>query len=159
MLHRLLPDIQLVTFESRDELENPPASLWDGHVATLDEHVVMRSEFWWEAEKVGAGPTPIETPEGWLLIYHGVDDQHRYRVGLALLDLEDPKRVIARTSEPVMEPETEYELYGDVNNVVFAEGAVVIDGVLYLYYGGADKVVGLATAPMKDVIDVVKSYS
>jgi predicted GH43/DUF377 family glycosyl hydrolase len=76
---------------------------------------------------------------------------------LALLDLDDPRRVIARTSEPVMEPETDYELYGDVNNVVFAEGAVVIDDVLYLYYGGADKVVGLATAPMSDVLEAVTS--
>jgi predicted GH43/DUF377 family glycosyl hydrolase len=157
MLHRLLPDIQLIAFGDREELENPPESLWQDHIDTLDQHVVMRSEYWWEEEKVGAGPTPIETPEGWLLIYHGVDNEHRYRVGLALLDLDNPKRVIARTSEPVMEPETEYELYGDVNNVVFAEGAVVIDGVLYLYYGGADKVVGLATAPMSDVLEAVRS--
>lgn len=158
MLHRIVPDIQIIYFDDLDQLCNPPEDLWTQHMQTLDQHVIMRPEAPWEAKKIGAGPTPIETEEGWLLIYHGVDYNHVYRTGLALLDLDDPRRVIARTAEPVMEPELEFELWGDVNNVVFPEGAVVIDGTLHVYYGAADRVIGLATASLTDILDYMKAY-
>lgn len=156
MLHRVAPDIQLVYFDSLEQLFNPPEDLWRQHLATLDEHVVMRPETDWEAKKIGAGPTPIETEEGWLLIYHGVDSDHVYRAGLALLDLDNPRRVLARTAAPVMEPEADYELYGDVNNVVFPEGAVIIDDTLHVYYGAADRVVGHASASLSDILAVLR---
>lgn len=159
MLHRIVPDIQLMTFEDLDELRNPSEASWARHVDSLPDHVVMRPQSAWEATKIGAGPTPIETPEGWLLIYHGVDANHVYRVGMALLDLDDPRRVIARTINPVMEPEESYELVGDVNNVVFPQGAVVMDGTLHLYYGAADRVIGHATAPVSDLLDHLKTGS
>lgn len=152
MLHRIVPDIQLVYFEDLDQLFRPPARLWEEHLRTLDDHVIMRPEAPWERQKIGAGPTPIETEEGWLLIYHGVNDDHVYRAGLALLDLDDPRRVIARVRRPVLEPELEFELKGDVDNVVFPEGAVVVDGTLHVYYGAADRAVGHATAPLADVL-------
>ena len=157
MLHRIFPDIQLAWFDDLDQLCNPPEGFWSDHLGSLHRHIVMGPEARWEEKKVGAGPTPIETDEGWLLIYHGVDTDHVYRVGLALLDLDDPSRVIARTKRPVMEPETPYELLGDVNNVVFPEGSAVIDGVLHLYYGAADKVIGLAKAPLDDVLTAVNA--
>ena len=157
MLHRIFPDIQIAWFDSIDQLCNPPADYWSKYLAHLDDYVVMRPEHPWEAKKIGMGPTPIETADGWLLIYHGVDQKHVYRMGLALLDLEDPLRVIARTKHPVLEPEADYELFGDVDNVVFPEGAAVIDGVLHVYYGAADKVIGLATAKLTDVLEAVKS--
>ena len=157
MLHRIPPDVQLIYFDSLEQLFQPPASLWTEHMETIDKHVVMSPRgSGWEEKKVGAGPTPIETDEGWLLIYHGVDQHHVYRTGFALLDLDDPSRVIARTTIPVFEPETDYELLGDVNNVVFPEGAVVLDDVLYMYYGAADRVIGLATASMDDVLQVFR---
>jgi len=157
MLHRLPPDVQLVYFDDLEQLYRPPASLWESHMASIDQHVVMSPRGpGWEEKKVGAGPTPIETEDGWLLIYHGVDRRHVYRTGLVLLDLDDPSIVLSRTSDPVFEPEMEYELYGDVNNVVFPEGAVVIEDVLYMYYGAADRVIGLATAPMSDILGILR---
>jgi len=156
MLHRIDPDIQLIRFNDLDELYNPPALKWKNHMDTLDDHVIMRPQFEWEARKIGAGPTPIETSEGWLLIYHGVDEKFVYRGGLALLDLDDPSRVIARSSMPILSPEKEYERFGDVDNVVFPEGAVVIDGTLHMYYGAADKVIGHATAQLSDVLLYLK---
>jgi len=156
MLHRISPDIQLIRFRDTDELFNPPAEKWNTHIRRLDDHTIMRPEYEWDAVKIGAGPTPVETPEGWLLIYHGVDEHHVYRAGLALLDLHDPSRVIARSSQPVLSPEREYERVGDVNNVVFPEGTVVIDGTLHVYYGAADRVIGHASASLSDVLLFLK---
>jgi predicted GH43/DUF377 family glycosyl hydrolase len=116
----------------------------------------MRPEAEWESKKIGAGPTPIETDDGWLLIYHGVDDNHVYRAGLALLDLDDPSKVIARTPHPVLEPESDFERFGDVNNVVFPEGAVVLGDTLHVYYGAADRVIGHAAAPMSAVLALLR---
>lgn len=156
MLHRIVPDIQLIFFNDVNEMRTPPGALWTEHMASLEQHVIMRPQEAWEARKIGAGAPPIRTEAGWLLIYHGVDQHHVYRAGLALLDLADPTRVIARTRRPVLQPEYEFERKGDVNNVVFPEGAVVIDGVLHVYYGAADRVVGHATAPVEDVLAVLR---
>lgn len=157
MLHRITPNIQLIYFDDLEQLYAPPPSLWQAHMDALDQHVILRPCEEWEAKKIGAGPTPIETEAGWLLIYHGVDENHVYRAGLVLLDLEDPRRVIARSPEPILEPTTDYELHGDVPNVVFPEGAVVIDGVLHLYYGAADQVIGHATAPLGDLLALLQT--
>ena len=100
------------------------------------------------AEKIGIAAPPIETEYGWLLIYHVVahKEGHRiYYLSAALLDSERPSRVIARRKTPLLEPEMLYEREGQVPNVVFSCGAVVINGNLFVYYGGADKVIGVAT--------------
>lgn len=159
MLHRIVPDIQLVYFDNLAQLRRPPAALWESHMRDLESHVIMRPQQEWESSKIGAGPTPIRTDEGWLLIYHGVDKHYVYRAGLALLDLEDPSRVIARCADPVLEPESDFERHGDVDNVVFPEGAVVIDGTLHVYYGAADRVIGHASAPLADVVSVLLEAS
>ena len=152
MFHRIVPDIQIAFFEDEEQLRNPGDAYWDDHLRHLDEHVVMRPAAVWEEKKVGAGPPPIETPEGWLVVYHGTDRDHVYRAGLALLDLDDPRRVIARTARPVLEPTLDFEVDGDIPNVVFPEGAIVEDGMLRLYYGAADSVIGEASAPLADVL-------
>ena len=131
----------------------------DGLPGRMYEHrLVMKSEQPWESWKVGAGPPPVRTDKGWLLIYHGVDENRVYRAGAALLDLEKPWKIIARTPEPILKPEEEYERIGDVPNVVFPQGAVVRDGTLYVYYGAADKVCCLATANLDDLITFVLSF-
>lgn len=158
MLHRIVPNMQLIAFEDLEQLHNPPAEMWKNHLANLEEHVIMRPKFNWEGKKVGAGPTPIETEKGWLLIYHGVDDNHVYRMGVALLDLDNPRKVIARAPYPVMEPELDFELHGDVPNVVFPEGAVVIDGTLHVYYGAADLVIGHAKVQMDELMDWLLTF-
>ncbi len=156
LLHRIVPDIQLILFADVEELCAPPADVWRDHLNRLDEHVIMRPLEEWESRKIGAGPPPILTEEGWLLVYHGVDTDHVYRAGLALLDLDDPRKVIARTRRPVLEPEFPFEQVGDVSNVVFPEGAVVMDGLLHLFYGAADSVIGRATAPLSDVLTALR---
>ncbi len=116
----------------------------------------------WDCDRVGLGAQPIETPHGWLIIYHGVRTTASgslYRVGLALLDLEEPWRVICRSDEWVLAPREIYERVGDVPGVVFPCGAVVDreTNELRVYYGAADSYVGLAVADMDDVMEYVRS--
>ncbi len=107
----------------------------------------------WE-EKIGGSTPPILTDAGWLVLYHGVADggHAAYCVGALLLDRDDPLRVLARTPEPILEPELPYETEGFYNRCVFPTGNVVVDGVLYVYYGGADKYVGAATCRLDDLL-------
>jgi predicted GH43/DUF377 family glycosyl hydrolase len=118
-----------------------------------DHKVIMEAEQPWEGIKIGAGPPPIKTNAGWLLIYHGVDPDRVYRAGVALLDLEEPWKVIARTPQPILEPEEEYEREGDVPNVVFPEGAMVIGDELVVSYGGADKVCCAARVRLDELVN------
>jgi predicted GH43/DUF377 family glycosyl hydrolase len=109
-----------------------------------------------DTEKLGISGPPIETKEGWLLIYHCVSRRTQpmtYYVAAALLDLKDPSKIIARRKAPLIEPETHYELYGQVNNVVFPCGAVVIGDTLFVYYGGADSVIAVATIKFTQLLD------
>lgn len=107
----------------------------------------------WDNKKIGISAPPIELKEGWLLLYHGVSDPgHVYKVGAILLDLKDPTKVLGRTDIPLLEPEMDYELFGDVPNVVFPCGAVMIKDEIYLYYGGADLVVGVARMKVKEIL-------
>lgn len=114
----------------------------------------------WE-EKVGGSTPPLKTDDGWLIIYHGVEHggEGHYRVGVALLDLEDPTKVIARATDFVMEPEHDYEMEGFYKGCVFPTGNVIIDDTLYVYYGGADKYIGLATCSVKELLEFLKRSS
>jgi len=134
-------------------------SIWISYSDDLldwsEPRLVAQPEHSWEAAKIGTGPPPIRTDRGWLLIYHGVDDQCVYRVGVMILDLDDVERVIARSERPVLEPQAYYERFGLViPNVVFPCGAVVRDGRVFLYYGCADTSIALATARVDDLLDV-----
>jgi len=139
MLHRLDPNIYIIY--SDDLLE------W------YNNRLLMRprSDFW-DCVKIGAAGPPIELDEGWLLIYHGVDAKRTYRLGVAMLDRENPERVIYRSKAPILEPDEEYECNGLVPNVVFSCGAVLRDGRLLIYYGCADTVIGVATFDLDEVI-------
>jgi predicted GH43/DUF377 family glycosyl hydrolase len=110
----------------------------------------------WDSSKVGIASPPIKTAKGWLLLYHGVSKSHNtYRVGAVLLDLKDPAIVISRISDPIFQPETPYERFGVVNNVVFPCGITKSKGILYIYYGGADTVVGVATVRLDVILDAL----
>jgi beta-1,2-mannobiose phosphorylase / 1,2-beta-oligomannan phosphorylase len=108
-----------------------------------------------DTDKLGISGPPIETKYGWLLLYHAVSRKTQpmtYYVAAALLDMNDPSKVIARRKVPILEPETPYELYGQVNNVVFPCGAAIIGEDLFVYYGGADSVIGVATMKVEDLL-------
>jgi predicted GH43/DUF377 family glycosyl hydrolase len=117
---------------------------------------------WWDSARVGIGPPPLETEHGWLVVYHGVRQTVSgglYRAGLALLDLEEPAHVLRRSEEWVLGPETDYEVSGDVPNVVFPCGLVhrPESDSLFLYYGAADSRIGLATAHCSEVMEYLLS--
>lgn len=158
LLHRIPPNIQIVYFDDIEDMLGRNASYWDQYFTESNKYTLLERQYPWEAKKIGAGPPPIKTEEGWLLIYHGVGRDHVYRTGVALLDLEDPSREIARSPYPILEPEADYERFGDVNNVVFPEGAFVKDGELFVYYGAADKVCALATIDLRDLLNYLKGF-
>ena len=112
---------------------------------------------WWDSARIGMGPTPLETPQGWLVVYHGVRNTVAgalYRAGLALLDLAEPTRVLRRSSEWVLGPSEHYELTGDVPGVVFPCGLVhdPVTDELRLYYGAADTCLAVATSTLSAVL-------
>ncbi|MDD4135661.1 MAG: hypothetical protein PHN66_01155 [Candidatus Shapirobacteria bacterium] len=108
----------------------------------------------WKGDKTGVGTPPLKTDKGWFLLYHGVSDVDSfYRVGALLLDLDSPYKVIGHTRFPILEPETDYEKNGLVNNVVFPCGMVVKNGELLVYYGAADKVIGVAMGNFDELIN------
>lgn len=108
----------------------------------------------WDSVRTGIGPPPIETEKGWLLFYHGVDETTTYRLGLMFLDLEDPRKILYRSPEPILEPQEDYEKVGFIPNVVFTCGAVEKDNQYFVYYGAADQVIGLATVEKKLVLNL-----
>jgi predicted GH43/DUF377 family glycosyl hydrolase len=127
---------------------------WGNHKLILE----ARRGAWWDANKIGLSPPPIETPQGWLVIYHGVRQTPSgciYRLGLALFDLLEPERCLKRTDEWVFGPEEIYEQRGDVDNVVFPCGVTVApDGdTLHLYYGAADTSIALATGSIRAMLE------
>jgi predicted GH43/DUF377 family glycosyl hydrolase len=133
---------------------------WGGHKMILE----ARRGAWWDANKIGLSPPPIETKEGWLFIYHGVRQTPSgciYRLGLALMDLEDPSLCIRRGNTWVFGPETTYEHQGDVNNVVFPCGFTIGDDgdTINIYYGAADNSIALATGSIKMLLDWLREDS
>lgn len=137
---------------------SPDLIHWGDHQLLLE----ARDGAWWDAGKIGLGPPPLETPEGWLLGYHGVRMTASgpiYRVGLALLDLDDPRRVMCRTDEWVLAPTEPYERSGDVNKVVFPTGWLIDPATqrLSIYYGAGDSVIALVSASLSDVLSLLRN--
>lgn len=107
----------------------------------------------WDSARIGAGAEPIWTERGWLCIYHGANDQHRYCLGGLLLDAEDPSKVIARSIEPIMEPLAPYEQTGFFGNVVFTNGHVLDGDTVTVYYGASDEVICGAQFSITAILD------
>ena len=110
----------------------------------------------WDEKRVGGNGVPIETEHGWLMFYHAYNEEHVYRLGVCLLDLDDPTRVIHRPKGFIFEPGELWELRGDVPNVVFSCANPAVNGTVYVYYGGADHVIGLATCALSDLLDFAR---
>ena len=137
---------------------SPDMKHWGDHQILLP----ARRGGWWDANKVGLSPPPLATDRGWLVLYHGVRTTAGgciYRLGLALLDLADPTRVLARADEWVFAPEAPYEVTGDVDKVVFPCGWVADGDEVRLYYGGADKCIALATARISELLDWLERHN
>ena len=138
--------------------QSPDLCYWGKH-----RHV-MSSTSGWQSTKIGAGPIPIETDEGWLMIYHGVITScngFSYSFGAALLDIDEPWKVIARTRPYLLSPQTLYECVGDVPNVAFPCATLCDEtsGKLAIYYGGADTVTALAFGYLEEIVEFTKQNS
>ncbi len=137
--------------------QSPDLTYWGKH------RFVIKPENNWEMTKVGAGPTPIETSEGWLCFYHGVltsCNGFTYSMGAMLTDINEPWRVLHRADSYLLSPREQYEFVGDVPNVVFPCAALADakTGKIAIYYGGADTVVGLAFTTVDEVVDYIKKH-
>ena len=152
ILHRLQSSMQIAYFDTLESMVDSK-EYWNQYVKHFRDYELIGPKYPWEHRKVGTGAPPIKTDRGWLLIYHGVNLKKVYSTGALLLDIDDPMKVLARTSTPILEPEMDFEKNGIVSNVVFPEGAIVENGDLFVYYGGADRVCCVATAPFDDFVD------
>ncbi len=145
ILHGISPHIQI---EYRDSL------VFDGAAPICSEYRCSGNQHSWDNRLRGAGPPPIKTAAGWLLLYHAMDhkDPGRYKVGAMLLDLDDPARIIGRLPYPLIEPDARYENEGFKQGVIYVCGAALIGDRLFVYYGGADTVVCAATLRLADLL-------
>lgn len=151
IFHRIFPNI-LIDFV--DSLDFQPGQYLKGLYK-----ITPRSPLWWDSRKIGTASPPLKTKDGWLLIYQSVDDKDasRYLVGAMLLKLNDPTQVLYRCAYPIIEPDMWYDNIGFKAGVVYPCGAVIIKDTLFVYYGGADSHVCLATAPLDQFIDQLKN--
>lgn len=152
LLHRIKPDIQIAAVNSFDELTD---AFWQDYFSNFEKHIALSPKYPHEVSYIGSGCPPIETEHGWLLIYHGVKDTikgYEYSACAALMDIDDPGKEIGRLPYPLFKPELDYELKGDVDNVCFPTGTVLIDDKLYIYYGAADELIACASVSLSGLI-------
>ena len=159
LLHRVLPGIQIIKFNDFSELTE---DRWRDYFKNLGDFVVFDPFYWFENYKIGGGCPPIETKDGWLIIYHAVEDTPLgkiYHATAALLDRKNPVRVLGRLTEPLFSPKAPWEKSGVTNNVVFPTGAVVRDKRLYIYYGAADKLIAAKSVDLAELLTELKKSS
>lgn len=156
LLHRVMPGIQLISFADFADLKDE--EFWKNHFRTMENNIVLNPESWFESRKIGGGAPPLETRDGWLLIYHAVEDSTKiYRAGAALLDLDDPRKVIGRLEEPLFSPEEDWEKKGLVNNVVFPSAALRRGDRLWIYYGAADNLIAAKSLDLNKLLATLKN--
>src|SRR3989344_4843397 len=153
ILHSFAPKILIDYFDSLGELDCTKFIKSD-NTRPIDQ---SRN---WDSHFRGVGPTPIKTELGWLIIYHAMDHRNpdRYRIGALILDLKDPVKILYRSQYPILEPEEYYENNGYKWGVVYSCWAVVKDGTLFVYYGGADKVIGVGSIGLADLLEDLKKH-
>lgn len=157
LIHRIHPNMQLAVFESLDELWSSSPAFWDDYMHDLDRHTIIEPSD--GALGVGAGAPPVATDEGLLLFFHEREANGHYTTRVALLD-DETGRVKSALPEPIMRPSLAWERSGDVDEVVFVQGAVAqADGTIYLTYGAADRHVGAATVDAADVLAALRAVA
>jgi predicted GH43/DUF377 family glycosyl hydrolase len=132
--------------------ESPDRIHWGNHRCLATTRPQL-----WDSDRIGAGGPPIKTDEGWLEIYHGADASNCYRLGAMLLDVDQPWKVLARTSSPIMEPSASYEKNGFFGNVVFTDGSIVDGDRITLYYGASDEVICSAELSVKEILKALEN--
>lgn len=154
-----LSSIMQAKFDSLKDVIKPPKGFIANNIDHYEENVVfMPPEPVYRGAEVGA--VPLKTKDGWLFIYCNANtsDHPEWTVGAALLDLNDPRKILAQTKEPILRPETKSELTGVVNHVTFPEGAVIVGDELYVYYGSGDQGICLASCKVKDLMEHLKFF-
>lgn len=157
-LHRIRPGIQLVSVSDLKELTK---EFWTQYFLNLQDHIVLDPVHQHESSYIGSGCPPIETENGWLLIYHGVEETEKglvYSACAALLDLDNPLKEIARLPYPLFSPEDDWELNGAVNNVVFPTGTSRFGDTLFIYYGAADTLIACASVKVSELLTELMTY-
>jgi len=155
LIHRIHPDMQLAVFDSLEDLYMPVVSYWKGYLHELESHTLIRPSP--GALGVGAGAPPVATGDGLLLFYHERDAGSRYTINVALLDAATGT-LVSILDEPILRPELPWERIGDVDGVLFVQGAVARpDGSIYLTYGAADCCVGAATVETEPLLDALRA--
>ncbi len=156
LLHRILPGIQIIYFDNFSELTK---NYWRNYFKNLGDFIVLDPLFWFENRNIGGGCPPIETKDGWLIIYHTVEDTplgKTYHASAALLDIKNPLKVLGRLKEPLFSPKASWEKSGVTNNVVFPTGAVIKYKKLYIYYGAADKLIAAKSVDLAELLTELK---
>ncbi|HTH81754.1 MAG TPA: hypothetical protein VL490_02390 [Mucilaginibacter sp.] len=157
-LHRIKPDIQIAAVNDLSELT---PGFWKDYLVNLSDHILLTPRCAHEISYVGGGCPPVETEQGWLIIYHGVqhfDKGYEYVACAALFDLDNPKKEIARLPYPLFKPELDYELTGDVDDVCFPTGTALFDDTLYIYYGAGDDIIACASVSLSALVDELLTH-
>lgn len=157
MMIRVLPDIQLICFKDFKQLKSKP--FWENYIKNISHYVILENKYWFESRNIGGGAPPLYTKYGWLVIFHAVEELNKARVyhaSAALLDKNNPLKVIGRLEEPLFSPEEKWEKQGFVSNVVFPTGNAVFGKYLYMYYGAADKRIAVAKVNLEQLIKKLK---
>jgi predicted GH43/DUF377 family glycosyl hydrolase len=157
ILHRIYPGIQIVYF---DDHRNLTSDFWEDYLINLERHIVIDPKLPHESSHIGGGAPPIETEQGWLLIYHSGEstpEGFRYHACAALVDLDDPTKEIARLRVPLLSPELPWEKQGIVNNIVFPSGTSLFGDDLYVYYGAADERVAVASVSLAALLNQLQN--
>ncbi|MEK7187507.1 MAG: hypothetical protein AAB691_01505 [Patescibacteria group bacterium] len=152
LLHSITPDILIDYFDDLD---------FDGKTFVKSRHTAPERKGVWDSRVRGVGPPPMKTKDGWLLIYHAIDDKDpgRYKIGAMLLDLKDPTKILYRSSAPILAPDEVYENEGYKSGIIYSCGAAIIEGTLLIYYGGADTVGCVASADLNTFLSDLKKTS
>mgnify|MGYP001609757679 CR=1 FL=1 len=144
LLHRIFPDMHIIYSEDLRTWKN-------------SKRILSPRESSWDSSRLGGGPPPFKTNLGWLHFYHGVDKQNIYRIGVLLHGISNPEKIVYRSSEPLLSPEEPWEKKGNFPNVVFSCGAVEKDCKYLIYYGAADKVIGVSAIDKEQFLNSLQN--
>lgn len=159
LIHRILPDIQVIYFNKFSQLKE--IDYWKEYIKNLSKYVILEGGHGFEARNVGGGCPPIKTDLGWLLIYHGVEPMNKgriYHAGAALLDFKDPTKTIAHLPYPLFSPAKKWEKGGHVHNVVFPTGTSIFGNRLYIYYGAADSCIAVVSMRLESLLNELMKH-